>query len=148
MDGSVWFYVCSLVGAFVTALYSFRLVWLVFFGERHTEVTRRPRWRQLVPLYVLAALSIVGGFVWLPTWMGGFNPLQAFLDTALPQVELNESMAHFAESTGAALLTILIVGVGIALAYFIWMPWRQGTRAFRLAGHPPPGHVLARRLGL
>ena len=53
VDGSVWFYVGSLVGAFVTTLYSFRLVWLVFFGERHTEVTRRPRWRQLVPLYVL-----------------------------------------------------------------------------------------------
>ena len=85
VDGSVWFYVGSLVGAFVTALYSFRLVWLVFFGERHTEVTRRPRWRQLVPLYVLATLSIVGGFVWMPAWLGGFHPLEDFLDTALPQ---------------------------------------------------------------
>ena len=53
VDGSLWFYVGSLVGAFVTVLYSFRLVFIVFFGERHTEVTRRPRWRQLVPLYVL-----------------------------------------------------------------------------------------------
>jgi NADH-quinone oxidoreductase subunit L len=130
VDGSVWFYVCSLVGAFVTALYSFRLVWLVFFGERHTEVTRRPRWRQLVPLYVLAALSIVGGFVWMPSWLGGYHPLEGFLDTALPQLEWTGRYAHFAESVGAALLTILIVGVGIALAYFIWMPWRQGTQAF------------------
>ncbi len=50
VDGNLWFYAGSLVGAFVTTLYSFRLVWLVFFGERHTEVTRRPRWRQLTPL--------------------------------------------------------------------------------------------------
>ena len=54
VHGNVWFYVGSIVGAFVTALYSFRLVWLVFFGERHTEVTRRPRWRQMTALYVLA----------------------------------------------------------------------------------------------
>ena len=86
VDGSLWFYVGSLVGAFVTALYSFRLVFLVFFGERHTEVSRRPRWRQLVPLYVLATLSIVGGFVWMPGWVSGFHPLEDFLDTALPQV--------------------------------------------------------------
>ena len=130
VDGSVWFYVGSIVGAFVTALYSFRLVWLVFFGERHTEVSRRPRWRQLVPLYVLATLSIVGGLVWMPAWLGGFNPLQSFLDTALPQVELNESMAHFAESTGAAIIIIAIVGVAIALSYLLWMPWRRGTHAF------------------
>jgi NADH-quinone oxidoreductase subunit L len=130
VDGSVWFYVCSLVGAFVTALYSFRLVWLVFFGERHTEVTRHPRWRQMAPLWVLAALSIVGGFVWMPSWLGGYHPLEEFLDTALPPIEWTGQYAHFAESTGAALLTILIVGVGIALAYFIWMPWRRGTEAF------------------
>ena len=68
VDGSLWFYVGSLVGAFVTALYSFRLVWLVFFGERHTEVGRRPRWRQLVPLSALATLSVVGGLVWMPGW--------------------------------------------------------------------------------
>jgi NADH-quinone oxidoreductase subunit L len=130
VDGNLWFYFGSLVGAFVTTLYSFRLVWLVFFGERHTEVTRRPRWRQLVPLYVLAVLSIIGGFVWLPSWIGAFHPLEDFLDTALPQLEWTGQYAHFAESAGAALLIILIVYVGIGLSYLLWMPWRQGTHAF------------------
>ena len=147
VDGSLWFYVGSLVGAFVTALYTFRLVFLVFFGERHTEVSRRPRWRQLVPLYALATLSIVGGFVWMPGWMGGFHPLENFLNEALPQTELTGSA--FAESTGAALLTIAIVLAGIALAYGLLdavarrhVPLRRGTR------DPAGRRLLAPRLGL
>jgi NADH-quinone oxidoreductase subunit L len=130
VDGDLWFYIGSLVGAFVTALYSFRLVWIVFFGERHTEVTRRPRRRQLVPLWVLAALSIVGGLVWMPGWLGGFHPLEDFLNTALPPLELTGTYAHFSESAGAALITIAVVVGGILLSYVFWMPWRAGTHAF------------------
>jgi NADH-quinone oxidoreductase subunit L len=130
VDGSVWFYVGSLVGALLTALYSFRLVFLVFFGERHTEVSRRPRWRQLLPLGTLAVLSIVGGFVWMPGWLGGFHPFETFLDSALPPMELTGTHAHFAESAGAALVTIAIVLAGIALAYGFWIPWRAGTSRF------------------
>ncbi len=130
VDGSLWFYVASLAGAFVTVLYSFRLVFIVFFGERHTEVTRRPRWRQLVPLYVLGTLSIVGGLVWMPEWVSGFHPLQSFLDTALPEVELTGTYAHFADGVGGAFVTILVVAVGIGIAWLLWIPWRQGTHAF------------------
>jgi NADH-quinone oxidoreductase subunit L len=130
VDGSLWFYVGSLVGAFVTALYSFRLVFLVFFGERHTEVTRRPRWRQLAPLYVLATLSIVGGLVWMPGWVSGFHPLEDFLDTALPPVELTGQYAAFADGTGGAFVTILIVAVAIGIAWLLWIPWRKSTHAF------------------
>ena len=130
VDGSLWFYVGSLVGAFITALYSFRLVFLVFFGERHTEVTRRPRWRQLAPLYVLATLSIVGGLVWMPGWVSGFHPLEDFLDTALPQVSMTSAYAAFADGTGGAFVTILIVAVGIGIAWLLWIPWRKSTHAF------------------
>jgi NADH-quinone oxidoreductase subunit L len=145
VDGSVWFYVASLVGAFVTALYSFRLVFLVFFGERHTDVSRRPRRRQLLPLWVLAVLSITGGFVWMPGWLGGFHPLETFLDEALPPMELTGSAAHFAESAGGALVTIAIVLAGIGFAYLLWMPWRAGTSRF--AASPEIRPVAAFWLG-
>ena len=130
VDGSAWLYAGALVGAFVTALYSFRLVWLVFFGQRHTEVTRRPRRRQVLPLWVLAVLAVVGGFVWMPAWLGGFDPLRRLLDTALPEVDWSESLGHFAESAVAAFITIAVVLSGVGLSYLLWMPWRQGTRAF------------------
>jgi NADH-quinone oxidoreductase subunit L len=130
LDGNLWFYVASIIGAFVTALYAFRLVWLVFFGERHTEVTRRPRRRQLTPLWILAVLSMVSGVIWMPPWLAGFHPFETFLDTALPPIEFTGRYAHFAESALGALVTIVVVVAGIGLAYLLWMPWRQATHAF------------------
>ena len=130
VDGNLWFYVGSIIGAFVTALYAFRLVWLVFFGERHTAVTRRPRLRQLTPLWILAVLSVVSGVIWMPPWLAGFHPFETFLDTALPPIEFTGRYAHFAESALGALVTIVIVAAGIGLAYLLWMPWRQRTHAF------------------
>ncbi len=42
---------------FMTALYTFRLVFLVFFGEARTHVHHKPGLRMLLPLGVLAVLS-------------------------------------------------------------------------------------------
>ena len=82
--GSAWLWAGAIVGALLTGVYAFRLVFVTFFGEQHTPVTRRPRWRMQLPLVVLAVLSVVGGFVWLPEWLGGWDPFARFLDTALP----------------------------------------------------------------
>ena len=53
----------ALVGALLTSLYTFRMVFVVFFGEVQTHVSRRPGWAMSIPVIVLCALSIVGGFV-------------------------------------------------------------------------------------
>src|SRR5512136_34260 len=37
-DGPTWAYVCMMVGAGLTACYTFRMVWLVFFGEARTRL--------------------------------------------------------------------------------------------------------------
>jgi NADH-quinone oxidoreductase subunit L len=127
VDGSAWLYLGAIVGAFVTAVYSFRLVWIVFFGQKRTAVTRRPRARQLVPLYVLGALSVVGGLVWMPGWLGGFHPLETFLGESLPATELVEGA--FAETAWAALITIGVVLAGIGISYLFWMSWRDLSEA-------------------
>ena len=66
----------------------------------------------------------------MPEWVSGFHPLEDFLDTALPQLELTGTYAHFADGTGGAFVTILVVAVGIGIAWLLWIPWRQGTHAF------------------
>src|SRR5450830_623118 len=81
VDGNAWLWLGALAGSLLTSVYAFRVVFVVFFGDPQTPVTRRPRWRMLLPLYVLSALSVIGGFVWLPQWIGGFHPLEDFLDT-------------------------------------------------------------------
>jgi len=56
----------GLLGALLTAIYSFRLVFIVFFGEAHTEPDKQPGWRMAGPLALLCALSIIGGWFSLP----------------------------------------------------------------------------------
>ena len=149
VDGSVWFYV-GLAGRRLRHR-------AVLVPPRVARVLRRAPHRGHAPAALAAAgaalragaLSIVGGFVWMPAWLGGFHPLEDFLDTALPPLEMTGQYAHFAESTGARaaddphrrrrhrprLLHLDAVAAGHA-----------GVR--RLAGHPAAGRVLARRLGL
>ena len=63
-----WLYALGLAGSLLTALYTFRMVFLVFFGP----CQQRPRYRiglcMTVPLVVLAAVSLfVGFFKTVPT---------------------------------------------------------------------------------
>jgi NADH-quinone oxidoreductase subunit L len=59
-------WIAGLLGAMITSLYAFRLVFVVFFGEAKTEISYRPAFRMSFVLVILAILSIVGGFIELP----------------------------------------------------------------------------------
>jgi len=83
--GGAWLFAAGLAGALLTALYSFRLVFVVFFGESKTEVTHEPGRCITVPLVILAILSLVGGFIELPQNFMGGGVLSRFLDPVLAQ---------------------------------------------------------------
>jgi NADH-quinone oxidoreductase subunit L len=78
-SGSTLLWGAGIVGAFLTALYTFRLIFTVFFGEPKTHAHTTPGWRIMVPLTVLAVLSIVGGFVEIPATLGGRPHFSEFL---------------------------------------------------------------------
>jgi len=69
-----WLWAGGLLGALLTSIYSFRLVFIVFFGEVNTEPDRQPGWKMSAPLIVLCALSLVGGWFALP--LAGIFPAQ------------------------------------------------------------------------
>jgi NADH-quinone oxidoreductase subunit L len=77
-NGSEYAYVCVLLGVFVTALYSFRLVFLTFHGrERMDEHTREhlheSPWVVTLPLVALAIPSIAIGWLTVgPVVFGDF----------------------------------------------------------------------------
>jgi NADH-quinone oxidoreductase subunit L len=81
--GSKLLWAGGILGAFMTALYTFRLVFLVFFGDARTHVHHKPGLRMLLPLGVLAVLSIVGGFVEVPGTLGGKPIFSSFLAPTL-----------------------------------------------------------------
>jgi NADH-quinone oxidoreductase subunit L len=64
MEGGVALWWAGWFGVVLTALYAFRLVFLVFFGEaRKPHRDHRPGWILGVPLVVLALLSVTAGWL-------------------------------------------------------------------------------------
>jgi NADH-quinone oxidoreductase subunit L len=64
--GGFWLWAGGLLGALLTGIYSFRLVFIVFFGAARAEPDRRPGWKISLPLMALCLLSLVGGAFALP----------------------------------------------------------------------------------
>lgn len=87
--GSMWLWLAAIVGAFITALYTFRMVFLTFFGKVNAEPTHRPGWKMTIPLIVLAFFSFAGGFIELPENMGHLTLVSDFLEKTLPAVTLS-----------------------------------------------------------
>ncbi|MDA7725864.1 NADH-quinone oxidoreductase subunit L [Pseudomonadales bacterium] len=56
----------GLLGALLTSIYSFRLVFLVFFGEVKTEPVAPANWGMAGPLVILCVLALAGGLVSIP----------------------------------------------------------------------------------
>jgi NADH-quinone oxidoreductase subunit L len=120
----IWAYGIMLLSAGLTAFYTFRMVWLVFFGRERDYLNVHPAGTAMkVSLGILAA----GTFI---TWLffGGLNGL---LSSTLPFHELEpESLLQMITATltaPATWLAMLIVAAGIAIS---WMR----ARGFQLFG--------------
>ena len=97
-----WLWLGGLLGALLTAIYSFRLVFVVFFGKANTEPDRDTGWRMAVPLTVLCALSLIGGYFIIP------------VEAVFPAAS-GEHPAHWVEY-----VSISVPLIGLLLAYLIF----------------------------
>ncbi|MDP6375632.1 MAG: NADH-quinone oxidoreductase subunit L [Pseudomonadales bacterium] len=62
VDGGAWFWGVAALAAFMTTLYTVRMMVLTFFGEVHTEPHDESGASMNVPLIVLAVLAVAGGW--------------------------------------------------------------------------------------
>jgi NADH-quinone oxidoreductase subunit L len=130
-EGPVWAYAGMLAGAGLTALYTFRMVWLVFFGAAHGEEHAHPagRWMKLAT-GVLAAGTLAS---WLLA--GAFGDMLA---GSLPFHHLE------IDATGAILAAVItapatwgalgVVAAGLLGWWFrarlAWVPARMQPLAY------------------
>ena len=89
-------WVAGVVGAFLTGLYIFRAVFIVFFGEEHSHVSGRYGWRVMLPLAVLSTLSVLGGLIELPPAVGHVTLLSNLLAPVLPPTRQGRYRHHAA----------------------------------------------------
>jgi NADH-quinone oxidoreductase subunit L len=121
-------------GALMTSIYTFRMVFIAFFGEAKGHIHHRPGWAMMLPLYVLAILALVAGFIELPHNMGSVQVFSGFMHSAFP--ELTHGGGHD-EASQETLLQI-IAGVtalaGAAIAYYFFLA--NPKRAEAIANSP------------
>ena len=89
-QGSVWLWVVGFAVAGLTAFYMMRLVTLTFFGENRASEEVRSHIHEspatmTAPLVVLAVLSIAGGWIGWPHFLGGVNRFENFLEPVFHQ---------------------------------------------------------------
>jgi len=142
------FGILGLVGVFITSVYIFRLVFLVFGGEpRHSEHAAHADHGHAmgrggmqsgammgVPLAILGALCLAGGFLGLPHDLGGTPYILNFLAGALPADKLADPPLRVEGilqlvSEGASLL-------GIPVAWLIARGVRRRLAATSAASLP------------
>lgn len=110
MHHHVWMYWLAWITAGMTAFYIFRSIFLTFFGEYkgHAHPHESP-WSMIGPLYVLAILSVVGGYVFpIP------HILEPVFRGIVPAVESHHTMMDIILGTSPGIL-------GMALAYIVYM---------------------------
>ncbi|MGI8605778.1 MAG: NADH-quinone oxidoreductase subunit L [Gaiellaceae bacterium] len=119
-------------GAFLTALYTFRLFFIVFRGEPsgfvrehlHREQFEGP-FAMVWPVAVLAVLSVVGGLVQIP---GVWHAVDDWIHPVAESIE---------EAGGSTALLSALAALGLSLAG-IWLAWS-------FYGRPGYGPARARR---
>ncbi|HEX2330412.1 MAG TPA: NADH-quinone oxidoreductase subunit L, partial [Candidatus Angelobacter sp.] len=121
-QGSTGLWIAGIVGALLTSIYVYRLIFLVFFGEKRMEVTHRPGWQIKLPIVVLSVLSIVGGFVNIPRSLGNAPAFTNLLGSALPEVP-ETRVASMTEGLSEVIAAIAFA-LGLALAYLLFLRWR------------------------
>jgi NADH-quinone oxidoreductase subunit L len=119
VDGSPALWLLAILGVLLTALYTFRMIFVVFFGRAKIPVGKRPGYRMTIPLVVLAALSVVGGFVNTPAALGDIHILTDFLHRALPN--WIERPAGSITEVGSEGLVTLAFLVGLGIAYLVYL---------------------------
>jgi len=116
-SGSVILWLAGIIGALLTALYSFRMIFITFFGEAKTEPSFLPGKLMTIPLIILAILSVIGGFVELPTSIGNIHLFSNLVDNTLPAI-ITKGEEH-SELVFQAISAIIALS-GIYIAYLVY----------------------------
>ncbi len=125
--GSWLLWLGGVVGAFITSVYTFRMVFITFFGVSKTEPVHTPGKLIKVPLIILAVLSLIAGFIELPESIGHIHLFSGFLNKVLPIVGI---AANEALELTFQLITVVVSLSGIYLAYRLYYQKSSAAEAF------------------
>ena len=130
LAGSTFAYVCVLLGVFVTALYSFRMFFLVFHGRERMDHHTKEHLHEsplvvTLPLILLAIPSVVAGWLFVgPVLFQGYFAESIFVK---PEHDVLAGMGeHFTGAMGFLLHGVMtapfwLAAAGVGVAYYLYM---------------------------
>lgn len=112
--GGLWLWLAGLLGAFLTSIYIFRAVFIVFFGPQHRQPSGRSGVRIALPLVLLSTLALTAGFLNIPPAVGNVATLSHLLQSTLPVRQELTTSAGLQGLVMAIASLLSLAGVGIA----------------------------------
>jgi NADH-quinone oxidoreductase subunit L len=127
-----WFWFLGVIGAFVTVIYTFRLIFIAFFGPKIHDVDESFDGRMRIPLLILCVLALLGGLVQMPlesvfhegreaVHVQGFDWVE-IITTGVPLLGLVVAYLFFMKKTFKP-ETILATSTGRRLQQFWYGGW-------------------------
>jgi len=118
----MWFFMAALLGAFITSIYTGRMVFVTFFGDEKTHVAHVPGKGITIPLVVLAILSLAGGFIELPHTLGHITIFSDFLDPVVPTTVLREGAEASEWIIQLIAAVVALLGVYVSYVFYVKKP--------------------------
>ncbi len=102
-----WLWLGGVIGAFFTGIYTFRLMFIVFFGENrgHHCEGEYGGLNMTVPLGILMLLSLVGGFIHIP------------VEAVFSHGEVHEEH-HASLLVEGIMIAVPLIGIGVAYLFY------------------------------
>jgi len=142
----LWF--IGIVTALLTVIYMFRSVYLTFHGESRLSPDAADHLHEsppsmTIPLILLAAGSVLAGWVGLPDWMGG-SRFERFLEPVMMkgQEVLGQHAVESAAHSVGFELAVTVASVAVFIAGWF------AARTYFLKGFPARAERAARRFGI
>jgi len=117
--GGKGLWAAGLLGAFITSLYTFRMVFITFFGESNTLVSSLPGRAVKIPLVVLAVGATLAGFLELPRTLGHWPAFSHYLEHVLPAPGFAFGPLNIELALQGAAACVVAAGLFIAWACFL-----------------------------
>lgn len=142
-DGWLWIaWVLIVISAGVTAMYMFRLFFLVFHGEPrdrelydHAHEASRV---MLVPMFILSFFSIFGGWIAIP---GVYNKMEDWLSPVFHQFPVNgPPLVPQPFYPISMIVTLIITAIGVLVAWQVY--YRRSPAPERVGAAAQPVYQL------
>lgn len=116
VDGGTFAWICGIVGAFLTGLYTFRAISITFFGTPLTSIAHQPGTLMAISLAVLGVFALTLGFLQTPESLFNIHLFNDFIAQQFPPFTQNHGgISEMTSLVIASAVSLLGIGAGLYL---------------------------------